>query len=44
MLIKKLVVTGMASQSKYGIYNDKGEQIFFASEGTSNERRDDEMN
>lgn len=30
----------MAMQSKYGVYNEKGEQIFYAFEGTFNDREE----
>lgn len=27
-------MTGLASQAKYGIFNDKGEQVYYAYEGS----------
>ncbi len=30
------VVSGIPSQAKYGIFNDKGEQVYYAFEGSKN--------
>ena len=37
-------MTGFASQAKYGVFNDKGEQIYYAFEGKQNSICEDNDN
>jgi hypothetical protein len=32
-------MTGIPTQAKYGIFNDKGEQVYYAFEGRNEERK-----